>query len=93
MNDKEKVVFSRSLTDAKSPGTTIVDGEATDQVARIKATIDKELLVLGSAHLIANLAQAGVLDELRVMVCPIVLGEGRSLFEDLQYRSHSRSSA
>jgi dihydrofolate reductase len=86
MNDKEKVVFSRSLTDASWPGTSIVSGEATDQMARIKAALDKELLVLGSAHLTANLAQAGVLDELRVMVCPIVLGQGRSLFEDLPNR-------
>jgi dihydrofolate reductase len=86
MNDKGKVVFSRSLTDASWPETTIVNGEATDLVARIKPTVDKDLLVLGSAHLTANLAQAGVLDELRVMVCPIVLGQGRSLFEDLQNR-------
>jgi dihydrofolate reductase len=46
----------------------------------------KELLVIGSAHLTANLAQAGILDELRIMVCPIVLGQGRSLFEDLKNR-------
>jgi dihydrofolate reductase len=86
MNDKDKVVFSKSLADASWPGTTVVNGEATDQVATIKAAIDKELLVLGSAHLTANLAQAGALDELRVMVCPILLGQGRSLFEDLQNR-------
>jgi len=42
--------------------------------------------VLGSARLTANLARAGVLDELRIMVCPIVLGQGRSLFEDLKDR-------
>ncbi|HEY5273521.1 MAG TPA: dihydrofolate reductase family protein [Acidimicrobiales bacterium] len=46
----------------------------------------KELLVIGSAHLSANLAEAGLLDELRVMICPIVLGQGRSLFEDLKRR-------
>jgi dihydrofolate reductase len=46
----------------------------------------KELLVIGSARLTANLAQSGLLDELRIMVCPIVLGQGRSLFEDLNHR-------
>jgi dihydrofolate reductase len=44
------------------------------------------VLVIGSAHLTANLAQAGVLDELRIMIFPIVLGQGRSLFEDLKNR-------
>ena len=42
--------------------------------------------MIGSTHLTASLAQACVLDELRVMIFPIVLGQGRSLFEDLKSR-------
>ena len=61
-------------------------GEAIDHVPEIKAAPGKGVLVIGSAHLTANLAQAGVLDELRVMIFPIVLGQGRSLFEDLKDR-------
>ena len=45
-----------------------------------------ELLVIGSAHLTGSLLAAGLLDELRVMVCPIAIGQGRSLFEDLKDR-------
>jgi dihydrofolate reductase len=86
MNDKEKLVFSSTLTDARWSGSTVVGGEATEQLRRIKAAAGGELLVLGSAHLTANLAQAGLLDELRIMVCPIVLGQGRSLFENLKER-------
>ena len=86
MNDKEKLVFSRTLTGASWSGTTVVRGEAAEQVPAIKAGPGRELLVLGSAHLTASLAQAGLLDELRVMVCPVVLGQGRSLFEDLKER-------
>jgi dihydrofolate reductase len=86
MNDKEKLVFSTTLTDASWSGTTVVRGEASKRLPTIKAAAGEELLVLGSAHLTANLAQAGLLDELRVMVCPIVLGQGRSLFEDLKER-------
>jgi dihydrofolate reductase len=86
MNDKEKLVFSTTLTDVSWSGTTVVRGEATEHVPTIKAAAGRDLLVIGSAHLTANLAQAGVLDELRVMVCPIVLGQGRSLFEDLEDR-------
>jgi dihydrofolate reductase len=86
MNDKEKLVFSRTLTDASWSGTTVIRGEATEHVPTIKAATGNELLVIGSAHLSANLAEAGLLDELRVMICPIVLGQGRSFFEDLKNR-------
>jgi dihydrofolate reductase len=84
MNDKKKLVFSTTLTDANWSGTTVVRGEAIEHVPAIKAAPGKEVLVIGSAHLTVNLAQAGVLDELRVMIFPIVLGQGRSLFEDLK---------
>jgi dihydrofolate reductase len=51
-------------------------GQAMEHVTKIKASRGKELLVIGSTHLTANLAQAGVLDELRVMIFPVVLGQG-----------------
>jgi dihydrofolate reductase len=86
MNEKPKFVFSTTLTDASWSGTTVVRGEATAHVPTIKAAAGKELLVIGSAHLTASLARVGLLDELRIMVCPIVLGRGRSLFEDLKDR-------
>jgi dihydrofolate reductase len=86
MNDKEKLVFSTTLTDASWSGTTVVGGDARERVPEIKAASGQELLVIGSAHLTANLAQAGLLDELRIMIFPIVLGQGRSLFEDLKQR-------
>jgi dihydrofolate reductase len=86
MNDKEKLVFSTTLTDANWSGTTVVRGEAIEHVPELKAAPGKDVLVIGSAHLTANLAQAGVLDELRIMIFPIVLGQGRSLFEDLKNR-------
>ncbi len=86
MNDKEKLVFSTTLTEADWSGTTIVRGEAMEHVREIQAGPGNDLLVIGSTHLTASLAQAGVLDELRVMIFPIVLGQGRSLFEDLKSR-------
>jgi dihydrofolate reductase len=64
----------------------IIDGEAVERIGAIKAAPGGELLVIGSAHLTASFAAAGVLDELRILVCPIALGQGRSLFEDLKDR-------
>ena len=86
MNTKPKLVFSTTLEDAGWSNTTVVTGEAVEQIEAVKAAPDGDLLVLGSAHLTAQFAAAGVLDELRIMVCPIVLGSGRSLFEGLKDR-------
>jgi dihydrofolate reductase len=87
MNGMNKLVFSRTMTEATWTGTTLLSGEAIEHVAAIKATAGKDLLIIGSAHLTAELLTAGVLDELRIMVFPIVLGQGRSLFKDLQQRA------
>ncbi len=61
-------------------------GEATEHIPEIEAADGGEILVIGSAHLIAGLAGAGILDELRIMISPIVIGQGRSLFETLNER-------
>ena len=61
-------------------------GETLWALAEAKTAPGGDLLVIGSAHLTTHFAAAGVLDELRIMVCPIVLGSGRSLFEDLKNR-------
>lgn len=86
MNTKPKLVFSTTLKDAAWSATTIAAGEAAEQVKAIKATEGGDLLVIGSAHLTASLAEAGALDELRIMVSPILIGQGRSLFENLKDR-------
>ncbi len=86
MNAKPKLVFSTTLEHAGWSNTTIIADGAVEQIGTLKAAPGAELLVLGSAHLTAHFAAAGVLDELRIMVCPIAIGQGRSLFEDLNGR-------
>ena len=86
MNTKPKVVFSAALEYAGWSNTTILAGEAVELIETERTAGGGELLVLGSAHLTAHFAAAGVLDELRIMICPIVLGSGHSLFEDLKDR-------
>jgi dihydrofolate reductase len=86
MNSKPKVVFSRTLEHAGWSKTSIIAGEAVARIEAMRTATGGDLLVLGSARLTADFAAAGVLDELRVMVCPIVLGSGRALFEGLKDR-------
>jgi dihydrofolate reductase len=83
MNTMPKLVFSTTLEHADWSATTVVAGEATEQIEAIRSAQGGDLLIIGSAHLTARLVAADVLDELRIMVSPIVLGRGHSLFEEL----------
>jgi dihydrofolate reductase len=86
MNTKPKLVFSNTLEQAAWSSSTIITGEAVERIGEIKNASGGDLLVLGSAHLTACFAAAGVLDELRIMISPTTIGQGRSLFEDLKDR-------
>lgn len=86
MNDMEKLVFSTTLTGADWSPTTVILGDAIDLLPTIKSAAGGDILVLGSAQLTALLMRAGLVDELRIMICPIVLGQGQSPMEDLENR-------
>ncbi|HEY4397207.1 MAG TPA: dihydrofolate reductase family protein [Acidimicrobiia bacterium] len=86
MNDIPKVVFSSTLDAADWRNTTLVKGDAAETVARLKEQDGKYLALFGSPHLTVSLLEEGLVDELRVMVHPILLGAGKSLFAGLHDR-------
>jgi dihydrofolate reductase len=86
MNTKPKLVFSNTVEHAQWFNTTVIAGNSIERIEEIKSAPGGEVLVIGSAHLTASFVAADVLDELRIMVSPIVLGQGHALFEDLRER-------
>lgn len=81
MNDIPKVVFSNSLTSADWPGTTIVSGDLTAAVTRLKQEHSGGyLLAQGGVRLARSLVKTGLIDEYRLVVHPVVLGSGERLF-------------
>jgi dihydrofolate reductase len=80
MNAMPKVVVSTTLTEAAWNNTTIISGNVQDEVARLKAQYDGDILVQGSATLAGTLAEHGLVDEYHLMVHPVVLGKGKRLF-------------
>jgi dihydrofolate reductase len=78
MNAAPKYVFSRTLRDATWANTTLLAGDPATEIARIKATAGPDLTVLGSGSIVAQLVAAGLVDELQLMICPVVLGAGKS---------------
>jgi dihydrofolate reductase len=85
LNATPKVVFSGTLASApwgSFEPARVVSGSAVDEVRRLKAEPGKDMVVWGSLTLTDSLMRAGLVDEYRLQVCPVVLGRGKRLFED-----------
>ena len=80
VNEVPKFVVSKSLGHADWGNTTILHGDPAEEAAALKARIDGELLVYGSADLVSALMSAELVDEYRIIVFPVVLGSGKRLF-------------
>lgn len=82
LNGLPKYVASRTLTTAEAhwTPTTILSGDVPTQVAALKQQPGRELHIHGSARLGASLLAAGLVDEVRLMIAPVVVGTGRHLF-------------
>ncbi|HWE58282.1 MAG TPA: dihydrofolate reductase family protein [Solirubrobacteraceae bacterium] len=84
MNSMPKYVVSSTLERADWENSTVIDGDgAMERIAGLKQEVEGDILVAGSGTLVTGLAEAGLVDELHLMVFPIVLGTGRRLFDGL----------
>jgi dihydrofolate reductase len=81
MNSIEKAVATRTLDQATWNNTRLLKGDAVEAVRRLKAEDGKDIYVFGSAELLASLLAAGLVDEYRLCVAPVVLGGGNPLFK------------
>ena len=81
-NAMPKYVVSSTLQTADWNNSTILKGDLVDEVRKLKAMPGRDLLVAGSAQLVQGLLENGLVDELRLMVHPVVLGSGKRIFGD-----------
>jgi dihydrofolate reductase len=82
MNGMPKYVVSSTLDRADWQNTTVLSGDPANSVAALKDEVDGVILVAGSATLVRALIEADLVDELRLMVFPVLLGEGKRLFPE-----------
>jgi dihydrofolate reductase len=81
MNEGRKYVVSNSLTEATWENTTVVTGDVRAEIVRLKQE-NEQLGTTGSATLVRWMVEQGLVDELHLLVHPVVVGKGKKLFEE-----------
>jgi dihydrofolate reductase len=82
LNSDPKVVVSTTLTSPQWQNTTVVSGDVVGRISKLRDETDGVILVAGSGTLVETLLAADLVDELRLMVFPTILGRGKRLFPD-----------
>ena len=86
MNRMRKYVFSRTLDTVAWQNTTLLKGEPSAEAARLKREPGPDLVLMGSGSIVSQLTQARLIDEYQIVLNPLVLGRGRTLFETVRDR-------
>src|SRR5918998_2199247 len=82
-NQMPKYVVSSTLTDPEWSNTTVLEGDVREAVERVRGEVDGDVIVHGSAQLVHALLEGDLVDELRLMIFPVVLGSGKRAFGEL----------
>ncbi len=86
MNRLPKYVFSKSLQSADWNNTTLVKENIPEAIAQLKQQPGKDIGIFGSSDFAVTLIPHGLIDEFRIMVNPVVLGQGKPLFHGIQHK-------
>jgi dihydrofolate reductase len=83
MNNLPKVVFSKTLPAAEWPGSRIARGDLVEEIAALKGETGGEIMAHGGAAFVQALSRLGLIDEYRLVILSVALGNGLPLFKDL----------
>jgi dihydrofolate reductase len=81
-NSMPKYVVSSTLEDPEWNNSTVLEGDAVEEVTKLRQQLDGDIVVHGSAQLVQTLVEHDLVDELRLMVFPVLLGSGKRLFAE-----------
>ena len=79
-----KIVFSKTLKEASWNNTRLVNGELATEMRKLKEESGPNMCVLGSGTIIAQLAPTGLIDEYQMVLDPVALGKGRTMFDGIK---------
>jgi dihydrofolate reductase len=87
MNNFDKIVFSKTLGKAGWNNTRLIKENLLEEVKKLKSKPGKDVLILGSADLSSTLIKHRLIDELRVIINPVILGNGTPLFKNIDEKT------
>jgi dihydrofolate reductase len=86
MNMIPKIVFSRTLEKADWNNTRLIKDHIGEEITKLKEQPGKDMAIFGSGNLASNLTNLGLIDEYRIIVNPVILGDGHPLFKGVNDR-------
>ena len=86
MISSSKIVFSRTLNEVGWSNTRLVNDDMLGEVRKLKQLSGQDMTILGSGGIVAQLSQAGLIDEYQILLNPVVLGKGTRMFEGIKNR-------
>lgn len=84
MNNYTKIVFSKNLEKVSWNNTVLIKENLEEYLDHLKSTSTKDIMIFGSADLCQTLIDKNFIDEFRLMINPVVLGGGRTMFENIK---------
>jgi len=81
MNQLQKIVFSRTLNQASWNNTKLLKGDPAAEIRKMKKEPGRDMVILGSGRIVAQLAQERLIDEYQFVVNAVILGKGRTMFD------------
>jgi dihydrofolate reductase len=83
MLETPKVVFTKTLKKSQWANTDIATGDLTDEITKLKGLKGKDIIVYGGASFDSSLIRAGLIDEFHLFINPVAIGNGMTIFKDL----------
>jgi dihydrofolate reductase len=90
MNRLPKIVFSRTLENTSWQNTTLLHGDPSDEMRRLKKEDGGDMVVMGSGTIVSQLTEHGLVDQYQIVVVPVILGGGRTMFDGVTRRPSLR---
>jgi dihydrofolate reductase len=84
MNNLPKIVFSRTLQEVKWNNSSLVKENIVEEISKMKQQSGKDMVIFGSGSIVSTFMQLGLIDEYRIIVDPVVLGNGKPLFKGIK---------
>jgi dihydrofolate reductase len=88
INNLHKIVFSKTLQEVKWNNSRLVKENIAEEISKMKTQLGKDMVIFGSGSIVSTFMQLGLIDEYRIIVNPIVLGNGKPLFTGINNKQN-----